>query len=104
MFPLFILFIGGLILTAGDIVMKKWVLSSAPPTYLLGMVLYIIGLNFLAYSFRFKDIAVASVLFIIFNVITLTIAGWLFFDENITILKLVGLSLALFSIVLLDLA
>ena len=63
MFPLFILFIGGLILTAGDIVMKKWVLSSAIPTYLLGMVLYIIGLNFLAYSFRFKDIAIASVLF-----------------------------------------
>jgi len=99
---LLILFIGGLILTFGDIIMKKWVISNSPITYIQGMILYLVGLNFLAYSFRQKDIAVASVIFIVFNVVTLAIAGKILFDESLSTVKIVSMTLALSSIVVME--
>lgn len=99
---LLILFIGGLILTFGDIIMKKWVVSNSSLTYIQGMMLYLVGLNFLAYSFRQKDIAVASVIFIVFNVVTLAIAGKILFDENLSTVKIISMVLALSSIVVME--
>ena len=83
--------------------MKKWVLVSTIPTYLIGMSLYIIGLNFLVYAFKFKEIAVASVIFTLFNVLTLILAGKLFFDETLSPNKIIGIILALIAVIILEL-
>ena len=83
--------------------MKKWMLLNSLPTYLIGMFLYIIGLNFLVYTFKFKEIAVASVIFTIFNVLTLILAGKLFFDETLSPNKIIGIILALIAVIILEL-
>jgi len=43
---LLILAVGGIVLTIGDLFMKKWVVSNSWIIYVVGMIFYIIGLNF----------------------------------------------------------
>lgn len=102
--PLLLLFIGGVVLTAGDIVMKKWVISDSSYLYIIGIVIYMIGMNFLAVSFKYKNIAVASTLFVLFNVITLLIVSWVFFKERLSVTEIIGVALGLASVTVLELS
>ena len=102
MTSLLLLFTGGLALTLGDIIMKQWLQTSDAKLYGLGLVAYLAGLNLLAQSFRFKGIAVASALLIIFNIVSLALVGYFFFAEKISRLQLVGLSLALAAVICLE--
>ena len=102
--PLILLFIGGLILTLGDILMKKWVILHQMSWYVWGLLLYFIALNFLAQSFRTENIAVASLILILVNVITLSIVNWLYFKEPLNSYQMVGMVLGLASVTLLELA
>jgi len=104
LFPIIIILIGGVILTLGDIFAKGWVKDNKAIWYAAALFFYIIGLNFLIYSFKFEDIAAASVMLVIFNVATLTIVGWLFFKERISLFEIIGLILGISAIVLLELA
>jgi len=63
-----------------------------------------IGLLFLAQSFKYKNIAVASTIFVIVNVITLSIVSWLYFKETLTPFQIIGIILGLSSIIFLELA
>jgi len=101
--PFIILFIGGCVLTIGDIFMKKWVINNNFFIFITGLAIYLVGLIFLAYSFKFKNIAVASTIFVICNVITLSIISWLYFKEALTPLQIVGIILGLSSILFLEL-
>ncbi len=73
--------------------MKKWSVSNDPCLYTAGMALYLLSLNFLAYSFKHKDIAIASALLIIFNIASLAVVGYFLFDEKLSAGKIVGLLL-----------
>jgi len=99
-----ILFLGGSILTIGDIVMKKWVLSNSLGTFILGLSIYLIGLVFLAFSFKFKNIAVASTIFVIFNVVTLSLVSFFYFKEVISPLQILGIFIGIIAIIVLELA
>ena len=99
-----LLLIGGIILTLGDILMKQWVITNRYLFYFIGLVVYLIGLNFLAQSFKFKNIAVASVIFVIFNVVTLSLVSWLYFKETLSLMQIVGIMLGIASIIVLELA
>jgi len=102
--PILLLFIGGCVLTVGDIFMKKWVNTNTTIFYTIGLLIYLIGLNFLAQSFKFKNIAVASVIFVIFNVATLTLVSWLYFKETLSPLQILGIITGITAIVILELA
>lgn len=99
-----LLLIGGVILTIGDIFMKKWVNTNSYVFYIVGLAIYLIGLNFLAQSFKFKNIAVASVIFVIFNVVTLSIVSWLYFKETLSMMQIIGIIIGIMSIVILEIA
>jgi multidrug transporter EmrE-like cation transporter len=99
-----LLFIGGVILTLGDILMKKWVVTNKYLFYFIGLAVYLVGLNFLAQSFKFKNIAVASVIFVIFNVVTLSLVSWFYFKETLSFTQIIGITLGIASIVVLELA
>lgn len=101
--PLILLFIGGLILTIGDIVMKKWVSNNNTSIFLIGLMIYLVALIFLAYSFKYKNIAVASTIFVIFNIITLLFFSWFYFKETLTPLQIIGIVLGISSIMFLEL-
>ena len=94
---------GGVVLTVGDVVMKKWVNVRGAHWYVFGLAIYFVGLNFLAHSFKYENIAVASVVFVIFNVVTLSLVSWLYFKETPTTMQLVGMAVGIVSIVILEL-
>jgi len=98
-----LLLIGGLILTIGDIFMKKWVATDTYLFYFIGLATYLIGLNFLAQSFKFENIAVASVIFVVFNVATLGIVSWLYFKETLSTLQIAGIIIGIIAIIVLEL-
>ncbi len=100
--PFILLFIGGSVLTIGDIVMKKWIVNNNVFLFIIGLIIYLIGLIFLAYSFKYKNIAVASTIFVIFNVITLTIVSWFYFKETLTPFQIIGIILGISSIIFLE--
>lgn len=101
---LILLATGGLILTGGDLFMKQWVTTNKPSVYIFGMILYIIGLNFLAFSFKYKNIAIASVIFVLVNILTLIAFSYFYWHEKLSGLEVVGLTLGIIAIVLLELA
>lgn len=100
---LIILATGGIVLTVGDLFMKKWVVSNSAWIYFLGMIFYVIGLNFLAFSFKYKNIAVASVIFVLINIITLLIFSYFYFKEKMGTFEFVGIILGIVAIVMLEL-
>lgn len=100
--PLILTIVAGLILTAGDIVLKKWVVTSYNSLYVSGLFLYFISMNILAYSYKYEDIAVASMLMILFNIITLTLVGYFVFKENITLYEFTGLVFGIISLLFLE--
>jgi multidrug transporter EmrE-like cation transporter len=95
---------GGILLTIGDLFMKEWVTTNKSLIYLGGMIFYIIGLNFLAFSFRYKNIAVASVIFVLINIITLIIFSYFYFHEKLSGLEIAGILLGTAAIIMLELS
>jgi multidrug transporter EmrE-like cation transporter len=100
--PLILVIVAGLILTAGNIILKEWVIKSYHTFYFAGLFLYFISMNLLAFSYKYEDIAVASMAMVIFNIITLTLVGYFFFHENITVYEISGIFLGIIAIVLLE--
>jgi multidrug transporter EmrE-like cation transporter len=99
---LLLVLIGGLILTIGDIVFKKWAITNNWQTFFFGLFIWTIGLCFLAFSFKYKNIAIASLIFSLSNVIILTTISWFYFGETITIIQLVGIILGITAVILLE--
>lgn len=66
-----------------DLLMKNWVVSSNIIHFAGGMLFYIIGLSFLTYSFTFKNIIVASVIFLIFNIALLSLVNWIVYNVSL---------------------
>jgi multidrug transporter EmrE-like cation transporter len=101
--PIIYLFLGGTILTIGDIIFKFYFEKSKPSLYGIGLITYLIGLIFLVKTFRTENMAVASALFVIFNIITLLIVSRYYFGEHLSNLQLVGMTIAIISILFLEL-
>lgn len=90
--------IGGLFLTAGDIVFKYYAMEHKVMLYAGGIALYVVGLAFLVKTYETDNIAVASAVFVIANIITLTLVEWLWFHEPLSPYAIVGIVLAIAAI------
>ena len=95
------LFIGGVFLTAGDVVFKAEIRSMSWGVYAFGMALYLVGLIFLVRTYQYENIAVASALLVVFNIITLVIISWFWFKEPVSALEALGIVFAVGAIILL---
>lgn len=92
----------GLFYTVGDVAMKKWIEHPSVGMYILGGSLYIIGMNFLAFSYKYKNIAVATAMCVIVNIVLLTLLSWFYFKEPLTIKQMVGIGCSIVAIFLLE--
>jgi multidrug transporter EmrE-like cation transporter len=99
---LILVLIGGLILTIGDVFMKQWSLNNNWPTFTLGMLIWVMGLICLAFSFKSKNIAVASLIFSLSNVVFLTLLSWLYYKEPLTTYQILGMILGTSAIIFLE--
>ncbi len=101
---IFYILSAGLILTVGDLVAGEWIQKNKKIYYIISLIIYMIGLNFLIYSYKFEDIAVATVIMEIFNIVTLTVAGKFLFKENITKTEFAGIAVGIFAVIILEIA
>lgn len=102
-FGLILVLMGGLVLTFGDMFMKQWSIDNNWISFSSGMIIWVIGLVFLAFSFKSKNIAVASLIFSLSNVIFLALITWLYYKEPLTTYQIIGIFLGLNAIIFLEL-
>lgn len=98
-YGILLIFVAGLFLTAGDLILRSWV--AEPDTwrlYVLGVVLYFIALNFLARSYRFENIAIASVIMEVFNLVTYLAISYWKFGDTLSRLEITGIILGIAAI------
>jgi drug/metabolite transporter (DMT)-like permease len=102
--PIIILFLSGVVLTAGDIFFRTWTekgLSMHTPIYFAGLFLYIIGSMLLVESYKHDiNIVSAGLIQILFNTIILIIFTYFYFHEPLTNLQIVGVFMGIASIFL----
>jgi multidrug transporter EmrE-like cation transporter len=97
-----ILAVGGIVLTLGDLIMKNWVESNKGYVFALGLVVWLIGLICLGFSFRYKNIAVASLIFVLFNVFSLLLFSYFYFKEGLSTYQIIGTVLGIIAIIFLE--
>lgn len=102
--PIAILFLGGLVLTVGDVVFKNWVekgASYASGIYIAGILLYLLGGILLVESYKYDiNIVSAGVIQVLFNTLILVLFTYFYFNEPLTATQIVGIALAVTSIYL----
>jgi multidrug transporter EmrE-like cation transporter len=104
MHALVLLTFGGIILTIGDIIFKFYALNSRWSLYAVGLLVYLIGEVLLVQTYKTENIAVASTVFVVANVISLLLVSCLYFHESLSVARVGALFLALISIVILEVA
>lgn len=101
--PIIFLLLGGSILTVGDIIFKFYAQSAKLGLYIAGLMTYVIGLVCLVETFKTENMATASAIFVIANVITLLLVSRFWFNEYLSTLQVVGIVMALVAILFLEL-
>jgi multidrug transporter EmrE-like cation transporter len=102
---LIILFLSGVVLTVGDVVLKYWVekgQSYHSILYVIGVATYLAGSLLLVESYKHDvNIAIAGILQIMFNTIVLVLFTYLFFKEPLATKQIIGIFVGMVSIYLL---
>jgi len=96
--------IGGLIATCGDIISKKWIASGHPMFFLLGFLVYMLAILILMISFKHEHIVIATVLYILFNILSFIIVSSVVFKEPLNTIQLIGIGIALVSMIILEIS
>jgi len=100
-----LIFIAGLLLTIGDLILRSWVdHQDIWRLYIFGVICYFIALNFLARSYRFENIAIASVMMEVFNLVTYLVVSYWKFGDHISHLEVIGLVFGIAAIACFELA
>jgi drug/metabolite transporter (DMT)-like permease len=101
--PFIVLFIGGVILTIGDLVFKTWTEKGMGYSllYAFGVLVYLIGSMLLVESYKYDvNIAVAGIVQVLFNTVILVIFTYFYFHEPLTTKQVMGIILGVLSIYL----
>jgi len=101
---LVLVFMGGIVLTGGDILMRYWIDNHKVSLFVLGILIYVFGEILMALSFKYQNIAVASILTVIFNIIALSILSYFVFGDKLNLLAIVGITMGLISVTILEIS
>jgi multidrug transporter EmrE-like cation transporter len=92
----------GCLLTAGDLIMKQWIESNLIRYCFIAMFVYFAGMIFLALSYRYKYMSIAICITCLLNIIIVSIIGSIFYKEHLNVKEIIGISLSIVSIVVLQ--
>ena len=99
-----LIFVAGILLTIGDFTLRYWVADPGVwRWYVLGVGFYFIALNFLARSYLFENIAIASVVMEIFNIVTYLAISYWKFGDHISRLEMLGVVFGIAAILCFEL-
>ena len=99
---LIIILVATLFEVAADILFKKWSLDGREWLLWVGIGLYTIGTIGWAYSLKFEQLSKAIVVFTLLNLVLVTLAGVIIFNENLSPINKIGILLGIASIILLE--
>jgi multidrug transporter EmrE-like cation transporter len=99
---LIVIFIATFLEVFADILFKKWSVGGREFFLFFGVVLYMIGTIFWAYSLRFELLSKAISIFTVLNLILVILVGVVFFNENLSILNKIGILFGVISVILLE--
>ena len=87
---------------AGSMLAKMWVIKSQP-TYLIGTVLSFAATGFFfAKSLKFKELAIANIIWIALSIVIVAIAGYFLFNEKLSLIQILGMLIIIIGIVLVN--
>lgn len=96
--------IAGIFLTLGDFTLRYWTQNTSIwKWYILGVLIYFISLNLLAQSYRFKNIAIASLIMEIVNLATYIGISYWKFGEVLSRMEIAGIFLGIAAIICFEL-
>lgn len=84
--------------------MKEWTMKNNALYFFLGLFVYMIGLTFLAHSYKYENIAVASIIFVIVNIVTLLGVSAFYFNETLTPFQKIAIVFGISAVVMLEAA
>src|SRR6185369_7356243 len=94
----------GIILTAGDLVLRQWLDTRWEGGFWLVFAIYMAGIFCMMMSFLSQNIAIATVAAIIANAVFYIVASYFIFGDTISALKIVGIVVGFVSFAILELA
>lgn len=86
-----------------DVLFKKWAIGNKNYLLMVGLVIYMIGTTFWAYSLRYEYLSKAISVFAVLNLIILVLVGVLFFKEDLSTTNKIGVILGILSVILIEL-
>lgn len=99
---LILIIVGALIEVIADIFFKLW--NDKGNTYLivLGVILYLIGTAFWVLSLRYDTFTKSGAIFLLINIIFLSLAGVFFFKDGLSLINKIGIFLGMISIIMVE--
>lgn len=70
--------------------------------YGLGLFLYLIGIIFFSFTLREKNLAIANTILVTVNIISLACVSYFYFEEKLTLVQLIGISLSMIGVVMIE--
>ena len=85
-----------------DILFKKWATDSKNSLLYVGLLIYLIGTIFWAFSLKYGYLSKAISIFTILNLIIIVLVGILYFKENLSLINRIGIGLGILSVILIE--
>ena len=85
-----------------DVLFKKWSLGSKSWWLIIGLVIYMIGTTFWAYSLKYGHLSKAISIFTILNLVILVLVGVFIFKEDLSLTNKIGIILGIIGIILIE--
>lgn len=95
--------VGGILLTVGDVVLNNWIQAHGWKYFFIGEAFYIIATVILALSFKYKNVAVATLMGIMINIVTLVAFNYFFLHYKMSFLQMAGAGLGVVAFIMLEL-
>lgn len=100
----FIILITAILLEViGDIFFKKYALESKKYIIIIGLIFYFLGSILWAISLKYETLSKAGTIFMVMNIILITLVGALYFKEDLSLTNKIGVALGIISIILIEL-
>ncbi len=87
---------------AGDIFFKEWSVNGKNILFYAGMLIYISGTLFWAFSLKYEYLSKAISIFTVLNLVIVALVGVLYFGEKLSLVNKIGIGLGVLSVILIE--
>ena len=92
----------GLFVTIGDLILAQWARTSNWILLVLGLLLNIVGIGFYAQTLKLQSVGLATAIFLGINIIAVTIGGYFFLNQSVTLKEFLGVLVLASAILIIE--